>query len=65
MRGVPRPSRSRFSGYHLEHHLYPKVPHQNWKRLARRLDPHFREAGLEARRVFPAREVDAKGKAGG
>jgi beta-carotene hydroxylase len=38
--------------YHLEHHLYPQVPHQNWRRLARRLDPHFRAAGLEARRVF-------------
>ncbi|QOV87365.1 fatty acid desaturase [Humisphaera borealis] len=38
--------------YHLEHHLYPQVPHQNWKRLARRLDPHFREAGVEPQRVF-------------
>src|SRR5262249_8479543 len=25
--------------YHLEHHLYPSVPHHNWPRLARRLDP--------------------------
>lgn len=32
--------------YHLEHHLYPQVPHQNWARLARRLDPHFATAGL-------------------
>ena len=38
--------------YHLEHHLYPQVPHQNWKRLARRLDPHFLKAGVEPRRVF-------------
>jgi beta-carotene hydroxylase len=38
--------------YHLEHHLYPQVPHQNWKRLARRLDPHFKRAGVEPRRVF-------------
>jgi beta-carotene hydroxylase len=38
--------------YHLEHHLYPQVAHQNWKRLARRLDPHFREAGLKPHRVF-------------
>ena len=38
--------------YHLEHHLYPQVPHQNWKRLARRLDPHFQKAGLEPNRVF-------------
>lgn len=27
--------------YHLEHHLYPKVPHQNWPELARRLDPYL------------------------
>ena len=32
--------------YHLEHHLYPAVPHHNWPELARRLDPHFRSAGL-------------------
>ena len=38
--------------YHLEHHLYPQVPHQNWKRLARRLDPHLQKAGIEPRRVF-------------
>jgi hypothetical protein len=30
--------------YHLEHHLYPAVPHQNWPELARRLDPYFRSA---------------------
>jgi beta-carotene hydroxylase len=33
--------------YHLEHHLYPAVPHQNWPKLARRLDPYFRAAGVE------------------
>lgn len=38
--------------YHLEHHLYPQVPHQNWKRLARRLDPYFKEAGITPQRVF-------------
>jgi beta-carotene hydroxylase len=38
--------------YHLEHHLYPQVPHHNWKRLARRLDPHFQRAGIAPRRVF-------------
>jgi beta-carotene hydroxylase len=32
--------------YHLEHHLYPQVPHHNWPALARRLDPHFARAGL-------------------
>ena len=32
--------------YHLEHHLYPAVPHHNWPKLARRLDPYFRQAGV-------------------
>jgi beta-carotene hydroxylase len=32
--------------YHLEHHLYPQVPHHNWRRLAERLDPHFAKLGL-------------------
>jgi len=32
--------------YHLEHHLYPQVPHHNWPELARRLDPFFEHAGL-------------------
>jgi beta-carotene hydroxylase len=38
--------------YHLEHHLYPKVPHQNWRKLGRRLDPHLAKAGVEPQRVF-------------
>ncbi len=33
--------------YHLEHHLYPRVPHHNWPKLARRLDPYFKSAGIE------------------
>lgn len=33
--------------YHLEHHLYPGVPHHNWPRLARRLDPHFARLGIK------------------
>jgi beta-carotene hydroxylase len=33
--------------YHLEHHLYPQVPHHNWPELARRLDPHLRAAGIQ------------------
>jgi beta-carotene hydroxylase len=33
--------------YHLEHHLYPAIPHQNWPRLARRLDPWLAEMGVE------------------
>jgi beta-carotene hydroxylase len=32
--------------YHLEHHLYPQVPHHHWKRLADRLDPYFERAGV-------------------
>jgi beta-carotene hydroxylase len=32
--------------YHLEHHLYPSVPHHNWPRLARRLDPFLDRAGV-------------------
>ena len=31
--------------YHLEHHLYPSVPHHNWPQLARTLDPFFEKAG--------------------
>jgi beta-carotene hydroxylase len=34
--------------YHLEHHLYPGVPHQNWPELARRLDPYLDAAGVPA-----------------
>ena len=37
--------------YHLEHHLYPAVPHQNWPRLARRLDPWFDAAGIVPVRI--------------
>lgn len=33
--------------YHLEHHLYPQVPHQRWRELARRLDPFFAAQGLK------------------
>jgi beta-carotene hydroxylase len=32
--------------YHLEHHLYPSVPHHNWSRLAKKLDSFFEKAGL-------------------
>jgi beta-carotene hydroxylase len=38
--------------YHLEHHLYPQVPHQNWPELARRLDPHFQRLGLQPIKLF-------------
>jgi beta-carotene hydroxylase len=33
--------------YHLEHHLYPAVPHHNWSKLAKRLDPFFERAGVK------------------
>jgi beta-carotene hydroxylase len=38
--------------YHLEHHLYPSVPHHNWPQLARRLDPFFQAAGLKPIRLW-------------
>jgi beta-carotene hydroxylase len=37
--------------YHLEHHLYPSVPHQNWARLARRLDPWLDAVGIRPVRI--------------
>lgn len=33
--------------YHLEHHLYPGVSSHRWAELARRLEPHLRQAGVE------------------
>jgi beta-carotene hydroxylase len=38
--------------YHLEHHLYPSVPHHNWRRLARRLDPYLARAGVRPVRFW-------------
>lgn len=38
--------------YHLEHHLYPGVPHHNWPELAERLDPFFAREGLKPIRLF-------------
>jgi len=32
--------------YHLEHHLYPAVPHHHWRTLAVRLDPYFERLGI-------------------
>jgi len=37
--------------YHLEHHLYPAVPSHGLRELSRRLDPFFRQAGVQPRRV--------------
>jgi beta-carotene hydroxylase len=33
--------------YHLEHHMYPMVPHKNWVKLSKRLDPHFEQQGIK------------------
>ena len=33
--------------FHLEHHLYPMVPHKNWSKLARRLDNYFNAEGIK------------------
>ena len=38
--------------YHLEHHLYPRVPSHKLPELARRLEPFLRSAGVEPRRVL-------------
>jgi beta-carotene hydroxylase len=38
--------------YHLEHHLYPGVPHHNWPELAVRLDPYFERAGLKPTKLL-------------
>jgi beta-carotene hydroxylase len=38
--------------YHLEHHLYPAVPHHNWPRLAKRLDPYLARAGVKPVRFW-------------
>lgn len=37
--------------YHLEHHLYPRVPTHRLKALSERLDPYFRRAGVQPWRV--------------
>jgi len=37
--------------YHLEHHLYPRVPHPNWPELARRLEPFLRDVGVHFHRI--------------
>jgi beta-carotene hydroxylase len=38
--------------YHLEHHLYPAVPHQHWRLLAERLDPYLAKAGVRPSRLW-------------
>lgn len=41
--------------YHLEHHLYPRVPHHHWAQLAVRLDPYFERAGVKPIRLDRSR----------
>ena len=38
--------------YHLEHHLYPMVPHHRWPTLAARLDLFLDQAGAKAIRIW-------------
>ncbi len=38
--------------YHLEHHLYPAVPHHHWPELARRLDPFLQRSGVVPLRLW-------------
>lgn len=38
--------------YHLEHHLYPSVPHHNWPKLARSLDPFFKAASINPIKIW-------------
>jgi beta-carotene hydroxylase len=38
--------------YHLEHHLYPAVPHHNCARLAKRLDPFLERAGVRSIKLW-------------
>ena len=37
--------------YHLEHHLYPKIPSHNLPKLAKRLEPHLAHSGVRLIRV--------------
>ena len=37
--------------FHLEHHLYPMVPHMNWPKLAQRLDRYFQSEGIRPVKV--------------
>ncbi len=47
--------------YHLEHHLYPAVPHHHWRRLAVRLDPYFTQLGIRpVSFTFPSSTTDGE-----
>jgi beta-carotene hydroxylase len=53
--GVVLPLITLGSGYHLEHHLYPRVPSPNYRRLARRLRPILDGRGVVGYRFFSLR----------
>jgi beta-carotene hydroxylase len=40
--------------YHLEHHMYPMVPHKNWPELAKRLDYYFDAHEVKALELKPS-----------
>ena len=46
VRGALLPALTLGSGYHLEHHLYPRVPSPNYRRLAKRLQPALDAHGV-------------------
>ncbi len=44
--------------YHLEHHLFPAVPHHHWRSLAVRLDPWFEKHKRCCNQPVTARSAD-------
>lgn len=66
--GVVLPLVTLGSGYHLEHHLYPRVPSPHYGRLARRLRPALQpalQAALKATMGPPATTVGRAAAPGG
>jgi beta-carotene hydroxylase len=53
VRGAVLPLVTLGSGYHLEHHLYPRVPSPHYGRLARRLRPVLAARGVDGARLAP------------
>lgn len=38
--------------YHIEHHMYPQVPHMKWPQLAKRLDSYFEKSGVKPYKLW-------------